>query len=313
MHNRLSIVSAAAAIAVLVPGCSPVQIASPMLPSRGAATLRSSDLLQSLRPTTAKRPQVIYIGDYTYSEVKLLHNKTYQDVGVIQNGVSGPIDVFLDNRARLYVANYAGANVTEYAPGNTGGPIFTYSAGMTKPLAVTVDTYGNVFEADTNGRLNEFFQGQDVDVASCSVGNPVTGVAVDSNGDVFISFSVGNGAQLAEYVGGLQTCSESVLPVSLPAAAGLALDNNSNLLVASNSNVAVIAPPYTTVTSTIGSFAFARDVRLNKTNTLAFVSDRSTGEVTILNYPGGTTVKVLGTANGILFAESAVDTPNAVY
>jgi hypothetical protein len=283
-------------------------------PARVLGTPASEKVLYSLQ--AARIPRDLYIADAGTNEVDLLRNKTYRDVGVITNGVSGPQDVFLDRQGRLYVANATTSDVTEYAPGNTSAPIFTYSAHVVFPDAVTTDARGNVFEGDANGSINEYFQGSNGVVASCSQGGNVDGVAVDSSGDVFVDvFVLPSGpAELVEYPGGLSKCSATILGATLSAAGGVALDNNRNLLVCNGGEVSVIDPPYTNVTRTIGSgFAFTIAVTLNKSNTLAFVSDSTNNTVTVVRYPRGTNLTVLGIANGLKAPLGAVDQPNAVY
>ena len=94
----------------------------------------------------------------------------------------------------------------------------------------------------------------------------------------------------------------------------LALDANNNLIFPWGSSVYVIDPPYSAVTTTIGSgFSAPSGVSLNKKNKLLFVSDTGTNLVTVINYQTGATVKQLGLPYGISQANGVADGPNAVY
>jgi hypothetical protein len=53
------------------------------------------------------------------------------------------------------------------------------------------------------------------------------------------------------------------------------------------------------VTSSITGFFDPFHVALNKTNTLVFVADQANFDVVVDNYPSGSNVTTLGSANGI--------------
>lgn len=320
MRTKNLVFTLAPAVGLLFSGCSSSQSPNAIVPSSAAAdsALRSPAVTPgALRSAHAKKRRDLYVADFGTDAVEILQNKSYRDVGVITDGISGPRDAFLDNRGNLYIANFSSSSVAEYAPG-TGAPSFVYSNGMSEPAAVTTDAHGNVFEADfAAGTVNEYFQGLNEVVASCSVGYELYGVAVDSSGDVFIEY-FSEPAHLAEYPGGLKNCNEQVLSVALPyggtSPGGIALDKNNNILAADGSEVAVIDPPYTSIAGTIGSgFSGAMNVRLNKRNTEAFVTDPTNHTATVVSYPGGSNVTVLSTQNGLSEPFAAVDWPNAVY
>jgi hypothetical protein len=262
----------------------------------------------TVKPAAGTAPRLdMYVGDANANAVDVLRRGNYRDVTQIRNGVNGPEDVFLDSQGNLYVANYNTSNVTEYAPGNTTAPIFTYNTGIYVPYAVAADARGNVYEGDENGHVNEYFQQSNSVVASCLTGGYTLGVAVDANHDVFADVSLGESAELVEFPGGLGNCSgKTVLSASIAMAGGIAVDKNGNLLVAEGSKVAVISPPYTSASGTIGTgFSYASNVHLNGRNTWAFVTDLDAGTVTVVNYRLGTNRAVLGTADGLSSPTSA--------
>jgi hypothetical protein len=272
----------------------------------------SAALLQSLKFPHSIIPRDLYVGDLNTNAVDVLRNKTYREVGAITSGVDSPVGLFLDTRGNLYVANQFGGDVSEYAPGNMGAPNFIYNSAMGIPGGVTVDRHGNVYEADYgNGLVNEYFQGSNVAVSACSTPGGAAGVAVDTAGDVFVTYQQNGVYTLAEFVGGLRGCRLTVLQTLGSTGGGLALDANGKLLEADGNAVVVIPPPYTGISGTIGSgFSGAATVNLNRKNTLAFVADYSNITVTVINYPGGTNQTVLSNGFGLPF--SVVDWPNFV-
>jgi hypothetical protein len=262
----------------------------------------------------------LYVTAYGGTTLDILKNKTYKQVGGISDGLEGADGDFLDLQGNLYVANWSGVTIAEYAPGGES-PSFTYSASMTDPVNVTVDTHQNVYDADYSGEaVNEYAQQSNTVTESCDPGGEVEGVAVDKHNDVFVSYNIYTtkvtGAQIAEYKGGLAGCSETVFSLDLAFAGGMVLDKKGNLVVCDqgNSVVDVIPPPYTSVSRTIGSgLSDPFHVTLNKSNKLAFVTDLSNDDVEVIDYRTGSVVRTLGTSQGLTNPAGAVDGPNAVY
>lgn len=268
----------------------------------------------------AALPKDLFVDDFGTGATEILKNGSYANIGAISSGINGPDGNTVDKAGNLYVANYAGINITEYAPGGTS-PSFTYSAGMSDPVAAGVDSQGNVYEGDYalggSGFVNEYKQGSNTVLNTCAPGGAVEGVAVDAHNDVFVDYnSSQGGAKITEYKGGLKGCKATVLGVSLSFAGGMVLDKHSNIVVCDQlgPTVDVIAPPYSSVTSTLGSgYSDPFHVTINKKNKLAFVADNALANVQVLKYPSGTNVKTLGSANGLSDPSSAVDGINAVY
>lgn len=317
MREAKLVITLAAAATVLLYGCS--QSPNTVVPNglEQNLTLRNPAILGGLKAAHAIIPRDLYVADQGTNAIDILHNKTFRDVGVITSGISLPVSVFLDARGNLYVANFVG-NVAEYAPGNTGSPNFVYNSGIGYEVeAVTTDAHDNVFVADIGGNLTEYFQGDNQVIAQCNARGSASGIAVDSSGNVFASAynATANSPRLVEYPGGLKNCNEITLSAPLASLAqGIALDKNDDILVAQGGQVVEIAPPYSSIAGTIGSgFNNAREVTLNRANTEAFVSDWSNETVTIVGYPGGSNITVLGVQNGLAKPFAAVDWPNAVY
>ena len=262
----------------------------------------------------------LFVSDADNDAVDVLANKTWKYLTGITTGIGGPDGSFVA-KGKFYVANYIGVSVTEYS--SPTELTYTYDAGMIDPIDVTVDSHGNVYEADYNyqgslaGFVNEYRQGSNSVVATCSPGGGIEGVAVDKHGDVFADYntsSAGPGA-IVEYHRGLGKCKAKVLPITLSFAGGMAIDGAGNLLVCDQDNAAidVIPPPYAKVSTTFGSgYTDPFHITINKKNTRAYVADYSTGEVYVLKYPSGTNVAKLGSGNGIGAAWAAVDRNNYV-
>jgi DNA-binding beta-propeller fold protein YncE len=275
-------------------------------------------------PTIYKGLKDLYVSDMNFNAVEILANRTYKNVGSISNGINGPGANFLDKKGNLYVANTGGGSsesyIREYAPGATS-PSFTYTAGMTDPVGVTVDAAGNVYETDhLGGFVNEYAQGINAVLHSCPVVGPV-GVAVDASGDVFVDTATSTGANILEYFGLAMRghpprCQFSTLGVTLDFGGGMVLDNNNALVVCDQTlqSVYIIAPPYSSITRTLGSdYIDPYQVALTKYNALAFVTDVGLDEVFVYNYKTNTLVTTLGSGNGISLPFGAVDGPNAVH
>src|SRR5215469_11927798 len=107
-----------AAIGLLYGCAGGSQSSNSFVPSSGTPSSNvrnfSAAVLSSLKPAHTRIPRDLYIADAGTNEVDLLRNKTYRDVGVITNGISGPQAVFLDSQGRLYVGNATTSDVTEY-------------------------------------------------------------------------------------------------------------------------------------------------------------------------------------------------------
>lgn len=256
----------------------------------------------------------LYVTDFGSGVVEVLKNSTWAEIGTISSGIDGPDGAFVDKKGDIYVANYAGLDITEYKSNDT--PKFTYN-GVGDPVGVSVDKAGNVYEADyIDGYVTEWAQGSDTIVAQCSLGGLGEGVAADASGDVFVSYnSSGGGAFIKEFKGGLSGCSGTTLGVSLAFAGGMVLDKNDNIIVCDQEGptVDVVDPPYNSVTSTLGSgFADPFHVTLNKAETEVYVADNSLANVQVLSYPGGSNIITLGSSNGLVDPAAAVDGKNFV-
>jgi hypothetical protein len=244
------------------------------------------------------------VADPGNGEVEILNHK-YKIRKTITQGLNYPDAAFIDRRYSLYVSNFYGKNVQEYVHGSTT-PSFTYSTGLTSPVAVSVDRHGNVFVADFgNGSPSvvvEYPQGSNTPSATCNTGFANEGIAV-VNGAVFVSAEQYPHGYLIEFPNGLSGCHSKLLPVTVSFAGGLEVDNHKNLLWCDEGGydyggVDILAPPYTSVSRTL-DVKFAARTALNGTNTLIFVTQPSVNTIAVDKYPSGTPITTLGQANGL--------------
>ena len=241
------------------------------------------------------------VSDFATGGVETL-GPSFHTKNTITNGLGGADGDWIDAAKNLYVANYAGVNVQEYASGSTS-PTFTYSAGLKDPINVTTDKKGNVYVADYQAdAVVEYAQGVNTVVAQCTVGGGVEGVAVDSSGNVFASY---NNAQtgagnLVEYTGGLAGCEGTTLTPTLGTAGGIQIANDGTLVAADqNVGVDLIPIPYTAIASTITGAVDPFHISLTKYNKLLFIADPANADVLVVHYPSGSSYLTLGAANGL--------------
>jgi DNA-binding beta-propeller fold protein YncE len=267
----------------------------------------------------AKIAKDLFVADYGLDAVEILTNKTWQNIGSITTGIDKPDGTFADKKGNLYISNAGTVDITEYKPGK-GSPKYTYSAGMENPTDVSVDSRGNVYEADFEGGfVAEYAQGSNTQSEECAITGWVGGVAVDKSGDVFVAFynKDTDAGQIDEYAGGLSGCNATVLGPSLVFPGGMAIDAKGNLVVCDqdNNTVDIIDPPYSSISSYLGSgYSDPLHVRIGKKDKLAYVDNYNFGDATVWveDYPSGSVVATLGTSNGLSAPLSAVDGENEV-
>ena len=138
---------------------------------------------------------------------------SYTDATGTNAGFSGPFDITIDNANNLYVADYynggntirkitPSAVVTTFAGNRTNGSVDGIStvASFSGPLAITIDTFGNLYVAESSNRIRKVtpsgtvstFAGSGVSGSADGIGtsasfSSLNGIAVDAVGNVFVS------------------------------------------------------------------------------------------------------------------------------
>jgi DNA-binding beta-propeller fold protein YncE len=268
----------------------------------------------SVRPNTPG-PKDLAVSDFGTGGVEILdHN--YAMEGAISDATFCPDGNFYDKSGHEYDADYCGSAVTEYK-GN-GTLLFTYAAaGLSNPVGVTTDSANNVYAADFGGGgasiVVEFPQGNSTPTASCSTGLANEGIAVDSNGAVFVSGNNPNtgAGNIVEYPNGLAGCpTPTVLGVTLGFAGGLQVDRAHNLVACDQfAGIDIIPSPYTSISSTITGFSDPFHVAINHHNGKIFVADPGNANVQVDLYPSGTPFMTLSGANGLVDPASVATNP----
>jgi len=257
----------------------------------------------AILPPTNSAYKELAVADVGSGAVEIL-GPSFHTKSTITSGLDGPDGDWIDTSKNLYVANYEGIDVQEYAAGSTT-PTFTYSAGLVDPIEVTTDKAANVYVGDFEGAfVAEYAQGSNTMSNECSPGGLVEGIAVDSSSNVFVSYyneNTGSGS-LVEYVGGLKGCSATALAPTFLFPGGMTFAKDGTTLLAADqeAGVDVIPKPYTSITATITGASDTFHIAVTKYNHLLFITDPGNADVYVANYPSGTEYTTLGSANGLV-------------
>ncbi|MGB8907988.1 MAG: hypothetical protein WCC84_04515 [Candidatus Cybelea sp.] len=191
--------------AALLDGCSGGPLQPSFLPAAQspAQSSRSHEHTRSLQSVS-----YIYVSNRTQQGQSqlLVYRAGLQNSAPIKTITQGLVDVggiAVDPSGNVYVANGAGRNVLEFAPGGAT-LLFTYSVGLVHPIAVTVND-GTLYVSDqgdaSNGYMQQVFEykigSEPPSIAIGGYGSPPQlneGIAVDSassQGAFFITASAG--------------------------------------------------------------------------------------------------------------------------
>jgi len=191
------------------------------------------------------------------------YDASYNNVATYSANLIDPIDVTVDKRGNVYVADY----------------------GNISPSVVV-----------------EYPQGSNTPIATCSTGMANEGVAVDKNGAVFVSGSMEGIGKIVEYPSGLAGCpTPTTLGVTLGYAGGLRIDKHNNLVACDQvaQVVDIIPPPYNTISRTITGADDPFRIAFNMQQTLLYIADPADGEVHVYKYASGKNFQTLGSFNGL--------------
>ena len=191
------------------------------------------------------------------------YNASYSNVATYSANLIDPVDVTVDRRGNVYVADY-----------------------------------GNFFPSV----VVEYPQGSNTPIATCSTGLANEGVAVDKNGVVFVSGATMGIGKIVEYSSGLAGCpTPTTLGVTLGYAGGLRVDKHHNLAACDQTGhvVDIIQPPYTSIASTITGANDPFRIAFNAKQSLIYIADPADGDVHADKYPSGKNVTTLGSVNGL--------------
>ena len=320
MYRGLKFASAAAgsAAVLLLAGCAVGGSQAPAINAPGAPLVAGAS-------RNAKIPGRLYVSNAISPKgntVEVYDSGTYKHIGVITKGVRNAEGLWVDKAGNLYVANSGGGNVTEYAPGGTT-PICTYSRKLVSPIDETTDDSGNVYVVDANhlqtpGYIDKYKQCDNTIAARYSIVTPPEGVAVDVQGDVFVSYLTVAGGAFEEFKNGQTTPTELRARTS-DSPGGLRLDGKGDLISDQQGaqhkpgTIAVIAPPYKKVTTLVTGLGNPFRLALNREQTLLFNVDTLNEKVSVYQYPSGKLLKTLGAADGVTNPGGVATSPNAAF
>lgn len=271
------------------------------------------------RPMATKGARDLYVSDIGYNAVEILTNNRWKIVGAITDAIVEPDDSWVDRNGNLYVTDLAGSpssgpGVTEY--NKSGSLVYKYGYDSYKPVAVSTDGQGNVYTGDYYEGVDEFAQQSDYPLLDCLL-RGVEGVAIDKSGDVFVDLnsSASGGGTILEYRGGLSGCDATVLGATLSFAGGMVIDKRNDIIVCDQNakTVDVIAPPYTSISRTLGSgYSDPLHVTINQKNDRVYVADVGAWDVQVLSYATGAKIATLNYKKGLSLPVGAVDRKNYV-
>ena len=146
-------------------------------------------------------------------------------------GIDAPDALAFDSKGNLFVANYGGDTVSEFAPGRAT-PTATLT-GLNLPDALAFDSKGNLFVANGGGMtVSEFAPGSITPTATLTGLNVPDALAFDSKGNLFVAND--GGTTVSEFASGSTTPAATLTGLNVPDA--LAFDGKGNLFVANYGN-----------------------------------------------------------------------------
>ncbi len=228
---------------VLLVGCSGqsshVTYAAFAPPERTA--LQSHGRAGSVYPTDRS---LIFEADQSQNAVNIYSTrdaaKNVAPIAQIATG-GGPFGMALDKYGTLYVAQYGGWSVSEYAKGaTTARAIIT--DGIQEPLGVAVDKHGTLFVSNNAGWISVYPNGStspSEKITGGGMSHPF-GLALDKDGNLFIADFVVQ--KIFELPAGSQTLNELELQ-DLSGPTGIAIDQRSGYMWVTAVNRIYVYPP----------------------------------------------------------------------
>jgi hypothetical protein len=273
----------------------------------------------------------------TGSVVVFQNNGTGYNAGVtIASGLSQPVDLAVDGAGNVFVLSVADGNndantgsvqlILKAASGWASSPK-TVESGLNYPWGMTVDAKDDLFVSLTkNGRVIEYPMG----TSGSGFGSQVTlasglpspkGLALDGSGNLFVALYLdqnndpNGGSVVALPLSGSGYGSPVTVATGLSYPAGLAVDNNDNVLVTSVmdsstdlSSGALLEIPFTgtgfgTPVSLASGMTYPQGVALDSTGNI-FFPDQGTNQLYELARATGPALTFATTAQGSLSPDS---------
>jgi sugar lactone lactonase YvrE len=213
-------------------------------------------------------------------------------VATVSTGVNGPIDVKFDAFGNLFVANYSGSTVTEYAPPYTGAPIATISNGVAGPNQIALAADGTLAVVNAGAGNVTAYAPPYANQTPVTIATPSFSAAFDPTGNLWIGTT---SSGIVRYAPPFSTSSATASNgVSSPF--GIAFDSAGNLYVANHGN------------DTIEKFALGSYAAPAASASMAGVSSIATANVFIVAC-GTNVANVYGSSLDTPLADPAGTTP----
>lgn len=231
---------------------------------------------------------IVYVSDFVANSI-VIFSTDGEQVGLITDGIDGPVGSCVDGAGTLYVANYENNTVTEYPKGATS-PSVVLSNGIKQPISVAVGLDGTTYVGEfARNRVLEFpADSRSANVKITSLTYP-EGLAVDPSGNLYVAWNQ------RDLIGQVDMFDRgSKVGNNLGIAAGQTgdskIDSAGNLVLADQFNQMIDVyksgsdSPFRQI-YTIGSdpykFAF------NRKESALYVADPDTGMVLVFDYATG--------------------------
>jgi DNA-binding beta-propeller fold protein YncE len=241
--------------------------------------------------------------------VAVFNRKLRRPTRTIDKGLSGPDGEWVDASGDLYVANWQGPTIQEYAP-RSSSPTFTYTTGLTNPINVVTDAGGNVYAVDYTGYVIEYSHRSNNPIQTYSINGYPEGAAFNSAGDLFVDYVNANVRSRFERFPHGSAIGKDIGPW-FDWLGGLAIDKSGNLVVCSQlqGEVDVVAPPYKKVTRRLKHFTEPFHLSFNGSGNVLYIVDVGSNLVNIVDYSTGSVIKKLGPKNRLSGPQGVASSP----
>jgi uncharacterized protein (TIGR03437 family) len=326
----------------LTPGCNPLTqngcVNTPLIGYSGDGGLAGLAGLSNPYGVAVDKSGNVYIAEPADGRIRQVNAKGVINT-IVGTGIGGwngdgvaassaqlnrPYSIAIDSSGNLYIADFANNRVRKVDNSGTGkiatvagSGFFAYSgdggratsAQLNGPRAVTADTAGNLYIADTAnsvvrkvtaglistiaGNASPGFSGDSGSATSAQINSP-QGIAVDSNGTVYVADTANSrirkisGGQISTYAGGSSPGYSGdggqAGSALLNYPTGMALDNQGNLYFADTDNNAIRKITSGGAISTVAG-----------NGNQGYGGDGGAATSALLNYPQGVAVDSSGT------------------
>lgn len=312
-----------------LPSAAPISPSSVHLDVPAAANAKGS---AATRVSPDSGGQQLFVADAYNSKVYVFNAATKVNNPPVERtivDVSSPQGISTDQNGNLWVADLGSNTVNEFAK-NSSTPMFTISNGMSGPVDVKVDGFGNVYVAmngEYNGGVNsivEYAAGTANPIYTWNVPQTnmeISGIAlvnptVKNGTSVFALESQFNGTS-GSAVGGLLTCYPGAYNEVCTQLTNYQYGQTSGIAIASKSPFEFLAVDqylpgidetvtYPQSNKQLISGGTPEGVTLNSKGTRLFVADRFYGQVEEYSFPRNKKLYTFGASGKTILTGVAV-------